>query len=573
MLLLAPSITAQPDEVKKLQAEVKELKSLIEKQRKDFESRIDELNTRVDEGIEQELGQRIAEIVAEKSKFYRRPLGDRRGEAVAASKVSIFDALQGGLIFTGLFRTRMEYRANNVDFNSGDDGLDDEGVRFNGRFRLGFGAVVVKGGPDDPEVVALTEFQATGTLSNNTYFSFIGPGGVPLPREFTIFKEPFEQVDIYQGYIDFKRVFADELYVKLGRQEAVFGNEFIFGNNSFYDGTVHDGIHVEWITDDFRLSGFGFKESQSDTELAVIIPGDDFDEDWLAGVYASWDVEVEHLTIDAYAVYFDARSNFTDSFVTRSTALALDGAFNPAILGHFWTLGARVFAYDLDVFDGTLSINGEAAFQTGSNGVAAGVPGGLDNQSIHGWSTELLLNYWFPSDDGVQPILSLSYYYAGGGEQNENTANGFPNNHIGFQPLFINRHFDMPDRAVTSEPYHAGGGRYGNMDLVPLNNTHVIKLALTIAPTDEIELGLGGIMSIIADDEGYGTGVFGYEVDLFGSYQYEENVRFAANLSLFIPQSGAEDFSNYYFFSSFGATGTADQDISLAFYLQALISF
>ena len=34
------------------------------------------------------------------------------------------------------------------------------GVRFNGRFRLGFGAVLVRKGPEDPVISALTEFQA-----------------------------------------------------------------------------------------------------------------------------------------------------------------------------------------------------------------------------------------------------------------------------------------------------------------------------------------------------------------------------------------------------------------------------
>ena len=57
-------------------------------------------------------------------KFYLRP---RPGEVDR----SLFGALQGGLIFTGLFRTRFEYRDNNFDFNSdGDKGLDDTGVRL-----------------------------------------------------------------------------------------------------------------------------------------------------------------------------------------------------------------------------------------------------------------------------------------------------------------------------------------------------------------------------------------------------------------------------------------------------------
>lgn len=579
-VISAPSALAQT-EVERLKAELAELKGALAKQRTDFEKDISDLKERLDTRLAAEVKKKLEtyvdEIVARKSKFYRRP---PPGSTDASINYSVFDALEGGLIFSGLFRSRFEYRAQNVDFNGGEDGLDDEGTRFNGRFRLGFGAVIVRGMNEDrTRVTALTEFQAVGTFANNTYFSFTGPGGVPVPTEFTIFKEPFEQVGLYQGFMSFDHVLGDGLYLKVGRQEVILpeddSNEFIFGNNSFYDGTVHDGLLMTWGQPRFRLSGFYFKEAQSDTELAVTFPADDFDEDWLAGLYGSWaPSETSKTTIDFYALYFDARSNFTDAFVTRTTALAFDGALTPPILGHFWTMGGRLLWSEIELLGGLLQINAEAAFQTGNNGVDDLVSGGLDEQSIHGWSTELLLNYWVQSDD-LQPIVSMSYYYAGGGSKNSGTATGFPTTHIGFQPLFINRHFDRPvaARERYDKPYHAGGGRYGNMDLIPLTNIHIIKAAISIAPAERLEVGVAGVMAITADDEGWGTGVFGYELDLFGAYDYKDYIRFSANLSLFFPESTARDMSQYYFFSGTGLDGEPDKDVALAFYIQALIAF
>jgi len=578
--ICAPDAYAQPA-VERLKSEVAELKGLLAKQRADFERAIGDLKERLDRELADEVKKKLEtyvdDIVARKSKFYRRPPAGSKDSSI---NYSVFDALEGGLIFSGLFRTRFEHRGQNVDFNSGDSGLDDEGPRFNGRFRLGFGAVIVRGlNEDRTKVTALTEFQAVGTFANNTYFSFSGPSGVPVATEFTIFKEPFEQVGLYQGFMSFDHVLGDDIFLRLGRQEVILpeddSNEFIFGNNSFYDGTVHDGLLLTWAPSRFSLSGFYFKEAQSDTELAVTLPADDFDEDWLAGFYASWKPgEATKTTVDFYALYFDARSNFTDAFVTRTTALAFDGALTPPILGHFWTLGGRLLWSEIDLFGGLLQVNAEAAFQTGNNGVEDAVSGGLDEQSIHGWSTEVLLNYWVQSED-LQPIVSLSYYYAGGGSENPGTATGFPPTHIGFQPLFINRHFDRPvsARERYDKPYHSGGGRYGNMDLIPLTNMHIVKAAVSISPADKLEIGLAGVMAITADNEGWGTGVFGYEVDLFGSYDYKDYIRFSANLSVFFPESTATDMSEYYFFSGTGLDGEPDNDIAFAFYIQALIAF
>jgi hypothetical protein len=569
LLGLAGPVVAQPT-VEELLHEIQALRTEMDRQRSAFEERIEALQAQVDTSFREELQAEIENIVAKKSRFYRRPPVASR----SWSDLSVFDALKGGLIFTGLFRSRAELRLNNVDFNGGGRGIDDEGVRLNGRFRLGFGAVLERGGPNDPVISALTEMQAHGTFSNNTFFTFTGAGGVPLPTEFTIFREPFEQVGIYQGYLSFEKLLHESLFVKVGRQEMVFGSEFVLGNNSFYDGTSHDAIRIDFERAGFEISAFFAKEAQSDTELAVIFPAQDFDEDYMAGVYLQIDLD-PRVDLDLYGIYFDARSNFTDSFVTRSTNLSFDGALNPSIMGHFWTVGARLFAHRLEIGNDYLAVGVEAAYQFGSNGVDDPMAGGLTGQSLHGWSAEVMASYWLdPTSEGLKPIFSLGYYYAGGGDPNPATVNGFPLTDVGYQPLFINRHFTgLRDRKEVDQPYFPGGARYGVLDLIPLHNIHILKAAVTIAPTDSVELGIGALMAITADDEGFGTGVFGYEIDVFGSYRYSEFITFEAGLGIFFPQKTAQDASNYYFFSSFDPDHEAGNSPAFGLFVQALIEF
>lgn len=570
LLAAAAHLPSQEPTVESLQEEVKQLRRQMEDQRRDFEARIRRLQGQVDTELEEELDARIEDIVATKSMFFSRP---RPG---STAKRSLFTTLQGGLIFTGLFRTRFEARANNVDFNGDDDGLDDEGVRVNGRFRLGFGTVLIGGfesDPSGPQVSALTEFQSVGNFADNSFVNIPGPGGLPLPTPFNILTEPFEEVRLYQGYLHFERLLHDDIYVKAGRQEMTFGNEFVMGNNSHFSGTTHDAILVEWVQDNLRISGWYAKEAASDSNLVSGL--EDFDEDQFTGLYGTLDV-TEDVVLDAYALYFDARSVDSNLFVTGSTAAFLDGTVTPFMKGHFWTFGARAFWTRIEFLDGYLTANAEAAFQTGSNGIDASfapTAGGIEDQSIHGWAGEIILNWRIsPSGEGLRPILTLAYYYAGGGEKNELSPTGSPLTDIGFQPLFINRHFDIGDRDDVTRPYYPGGGRYGNMDLVPLSNVHLGKLGLSVAPLDDVELGLVYVLAVVADDEGYGTGLFGHEADLYGAYEYNEHLQFSANLSVFLPDDPAEDLSNLLFFGP-GNPGEAGDDAAFLFYLQALISF
>lgn len=553
--------------LERVEEEMRARQEAFEARLQEVEAERDVLRARVDslEGLEEQiqgqLREEIEDTLKSRIKFYQRPslVNDQR---------PLFGAVQGGLIMTGLFRSRFEWRQDNVDFNR--DGLDDRGVRLNGRFRLGFGAVIADDRPHGPKINALTEFQAHGDFSNNGFFSgTTSAGNFPLPAQGSIaLKQPFEEVKLYQGYMEFKELFTPEFRFVVGRQELVFGTQFVLGDDSFVAGLTHDSVLAEWKADDYTLSAFYSLEAQRDFALIPPPTGiDDFDGDWMAGLYFEGRPSTD-LVLDAYAIHFESRTTLQGfDLLQTATARAFDNNFFEPLLGSFWTLGGRAFLGRISVGDGFMAVNAELAYQTGSDA------GGI---TIHGWSGEFLFNWWFdaPGSEGLNPILTLGYYYAQGGSTGR---------HRGFQPLFINRHFQDVDRNDPSKPYFGGGGRYGNMDLVPLSNVHLARVALTVAPSDNTEAGIAYLLAINADDEGYGTGIFGHEIDLFGTYRYDYakgegkgTIVFSANASVFFPARGGQRMSQF-LFAPVAVEGVvpriAGRDPAFAFYIQALISF
>ncbi len=540
-----------------LKRQIAELRETMEKQRVDFETRLNELSETHNNNF-MEMNSELQKKIDTLDHWYARPQGPGQEPA------KLFTALQR-LIFTGQFRTRGEYRTSNLDFRSGGDGLDDSGVRLDGRFRLGFGASLnlLDRNPDDvlPDVNTLIELQSVGAYANNSFVNIPGPGGVPLPAGFNILTEPLEEVVLYQGWVEFAPIFVPDLSFRFGRQEIVLGNHFVFGNNEFFSGTVHDAVRLTYSGREFAGSLFYAKEAASDGNLVTSI--EDFDQDELATLYLTFRPD-EIVDVDVYYVYFNARSNAENLFLTGTSAFFLDGAINPALLGHFSTVGARVHLKSLDLGGGhSLALNVEGAFQFGDN--ARPIISVLEaDQNIQGFAIETILRWSLPGD--LRPVIYGSWYHASGGERGDD-ALGLPFlDSIGFQPLFISRHYNY------SAELFKEGGRYGNMDIIPLSNIHIGKIGASIQPADKVTLGLTYLLATVDEDEGYGSGVYGHEFDLFANYEYRTNVWLTANLSLFLPQGGAKRFSDLIFFPDTG-TEEPGAEMAVAFYFQALVEF
>jgi hypothetical protein len=568
-LLQSQAAAQDPQEWKRqidaLRKEMQQRLRRIEVERDQFKSELDALKIKYSDleqqqlQVQDQLGGQIEEIVGRSVKFYERPLPGQKPR-------SVFSALQGGLIFSGLYRMRFEHRARTVDFDR--DGRDDEGVLLDGRFLLGFGAVVVDDQKGD-RITAVTEIQGAGRIASNSSKATLGSLGLVAGGD------EFQNITLYQAYLEFEGIIADGFRLRAGVQELSFGSEFVLGNSSFFSGLAHGAILAEWrnTARTVRISTFYAKEALTDSRAFDFSITDDFDDDELAGAYLHFEPD-DQVTVEAYGLYFNARSPpDSEEFVTAGGGTGFSGAMQEFLQGSFWTFGARIFLSPVDLLGGHLSVNAEAAYQTGSNSVDLGILS--VSQSLHGWSSEVIANYRFDKEmQGLAPIVTLAWYYAGGGSEEPQGILPVPPDRIGFQPLFLNRHFLSWDRQNLDAPYFPGGGRLGNMDLIPSSNIHVFKAAISVAAAEDIEVGLGYLLAITADNQGYGTGVFGHELDLFVVYRYpgtSSDIEFSANASVFFPAETARDHSTFLF--SGAADPPSGSQASLVIYLQALVAF
>ena len=88
------------------------------------------------------------------------------------------------------------------------------------------------------------------------------------------FGEVSTPVVLYQGWLRVANVFnAEELSLKIGRQEVVLGNQYQFGNAEWYSGWVLDGFRADWNADDWDLTALAMKLNTSDLDINQLHSG------------------------------------------------------------------------------------------------------------------------------------------------------------------------------------------------------------------------------------------------------------------------------------------------------------
>src|SRR5262249_286619 len=136
------------------------------------------------------------------------------------------------LVFSMQARTRAEYVNNTTDFNHH---RDDETLFGSYRFRLGVGAGVT----DDLDVYL--EAQSTGFAGDEPP----GTANSNTGNDFTP----------YQGYIKWKNFLDDpDTYLKVGRQEMLYGTEFLVGDRDFGTGQSFDGVRLSRDAKEYAVS-------------------------------------------------------------------------------------------------------------------------------------------------------------------------------------------------------------------------------------------------------------------------------------------------------------------------------
>lgn len=300
-------------------------------------------------------------------------------------------------------------------------------------------------------------------------------------------------VALYQAYIEANEMWGTPLRLRVGRQELAFGSQWLVGVNdtsSLFRGLSFDAIRLDYTTDMFTVAAFASKLAEG---LGDLYSENDVD---FYGIYGSY-TGIEDVTIDAYWLYL--RNDNGDARIPASDVdihtIGLRGA-------------GKVGAFDFDA---------EVAYQFGE----IDGPGNADADygNIGG---NLEVGYTF--DASIQPRIYLGGAYFGG------DTNG---NDVSFNRLFSN--WEYTEHFANSDESNLWLIRAG-VSILP---TETVKLALAVTylqVDDTIEtpgfLGFGG-------DETDGD--LGWEVGLYGSYQYSEDLVFRAGACHFFTNDGAED--------------------------------
>lgn len=301
-------------------------------------------------------------------------------------------------------------------------------------------------------------------------------------------------LDLYQAYIEANEMWGTPLRLRIGRQELSFGSQWLVGVNdasSLFRGLSFDAIRADYKTDMFTVTGFLSKlvETQQD-----FFSESDVD---FYGLYASY-TGMEDMTIDAYWFY-----------------LHDDGGRNANLTTDIHTVGLRAGG-KINAFD----YEAEAAYQFGS------LDGPNGNDPDYGQlAGNLEVGYTF--DASIQPRIYVGGAYLGG------DANTF-RHHGGSGELSFNRLFS--------------NWEYSEFLDNPSNfsNVWLARAGASIMPTESVKLTLAATYFKVLDTVSYGhlwwkqetDDTLGWEVGLYGNYQYTEDLAFRAGFVHFFGDDG-----------------------------------
>ena len=251
-------------------------------------------------------------------------------------------------------------------------------------------------------------------------------------------------VDLYQAYINVKNLWGTPLSLRVGRQELVFGSEFLLGNNdsnAYFTGLSFDAIRLTFANDMFKADAFAAKLAETYQNFGK----GDTD---LYGVYGSY-IGIEDVTIDAYWLYL------VDNRVVG----------NEIDFHTFGLRGAGTFSgFDFDV---------EAAYQFGNvDGQPSACPFGFGEADVEydAWAANLVAGYTF--DMTWQPRVYGKFAYLGGGDRDESCWSN--DRSLPFNRLFSDVDYSVfleqqlqPDQPAVLQP-----GRSGYADRMHLPAAH-----------------------------------------------------------------------------------------------------
>lgn len=334
-----------------------------------------------------------------------------------------------------------------------------------------------------------------------------------------------DNVELYQAYIEVNNAWGLPVRTRIGRQEIELGSEWLIGNqdvSSRFTGLSFDGIRTTYATDMFSVDLLSLKLSETFADFA------DGDVN-LYGIYGSY-IGLEDWQFDLYWLYLmeDEIARNTGAPVTNA-GLASVGFPGPIAKNtDIHTIGLRG-AGTFGAFD----LEAEVAYQFGEiDRVNTSFLGlfGDDDLDYDAFAFNVEAGYTF--DMTWTPRIYLGAAFFEGGDDNNNGLFRRNNDDLAFNRLFSNWEYSE------------------FLENTDLSNSLIIRGGISAMPTEKISLLLAA--SYFEVDQTRDQGGFlwwrntsddtlGWEVGLYGDYQYSEDLVFRAGYAHFFGDDGLSD--------------------------------
>jgi len=312
-----------------------------------------------------------------------------------------------------------------------------------------------------------------------------------------------DNIDLYQGYIEAKNLWDTPLTVRVGRQEISLGNAWLVGVNdtsSLFYGLSFDALRITYATDAVSIDAIAAKLAENYGDFG------DGDVDFYA-LYGSY-LGIEDVTLDAYWMFIRDDYGLQGIIVDGTTVdLHTFGLRGSGVIGGF----------DFEL---------EAAYQIGEvDDVPSGcwLGFGEGNVDYDGFGINAEAGYTF--DARWQPRLSARFAYLGGGEDESSCWR--PND----RTMPFNRLFSNVEYSEFLDDFTYDNGA--------LSNVLVYGLGLQALVTESLELKLLGNYLMAENDYDLGD-TLGWEVGLYGEYNYSEDLAIRAGYAHFFGDDALE---------------------------------
>lgn len=405
------------------------------------------------------------------------------------------------LEITGGLRIRWDYYNNVYDFEDDEDvsGFDDDfsytPVRANVRLK----AMVSR------NVDIVTNIQGVDSFGGNGggwYGLVWGPWAGIGPYDFAGAGQDTQSAHwgIYEAYLHARNVWDSKWSLKFGRQEMSLGDEFLVGNDDWYDGLVFDGMRWDFNNDHVDLVLFAMKlESVPVSGWDTVANEED---DNFYGVHIDWKYSDRH-GLDSYLFYLNQNSwSYSPN----------DGG------GDYtnWTVGVRWFSREQwNQFDWNVNFAyqdhdwNEAFLYDSGNGWA--FEGTVGYNFNHDWEPRLAfgLTHFTGDDDALDMDKDGFWRMFGDTHGRWGLADMLYSSGVGFQ---------------TYDFYSVMGGGIIYSDTP---GAWILQLNASFKPRDNMRWGANALYLTQVEDD-FGSGLDydsdAWELDAWYSYDYSEHL-------------------------------------------------